>query len=106
MNRYTQIMKNQIPNSKEDNNGSDSDLEDIWQKIESLPLRKRLELGQRLLGRLMNKSGLTVVVAGNNVNNKSLVVQLSNPCSEIEKQLTDIPSESLGKLIEAIAPEN
>ncbi len=89
--------------NKEENGIYKQKMEEIWQNVESLPPKYRLELGQRLLSRLLSKSGLTVVLGGNNVINNSFAVQLNGNSEEMEKQIADIPTETLGKLVEAIA---
>ena len=76
---------------------------EILQNMKSLPPKYQLELGQKLLSRLLGESGITVVLGGNNAINNFFSIQLNGNSEEIEKQIAQIPTETLGKLIEAIA---
>lgn len=74
--------------------------DEISKIIDELPVDKKQQLAQKLLGL---QSGLIVILGSNNIINNSLALLNESSAEEISKKLKDISPEAVEKLIDAIA---
>jgi hypothetical protein len=74
--------------------------QEISKIIDELPVDKKQQLAQKLLGL---QSGLIVILGSNNIINNSLALLNESSAEEISKKLKDISPEAVEKLIDAIA---